>query len=62
MYFWQVGSSFGQVHPTSIGRERKGGDFLSGSQGPSDSGPGQKHSQGNTVVLTVLYGYKYLFA
>ncbi len=47
--FLQVGCSFGQMHPASAGRERKGGVFLSGSQRPSDSGSGQKHSQGNTL-------------
>lgn len=51
VFFWQVGSSFGQVYLASAGRERKGGVFLSGSQGSFDSGPGQKHSQGNMLVL-----------
>lgn len=48
---YKVGVAFGQMYIAATGREWTGGLFLSGSQGPSDSSPGQKRSQGKTHVL-----------
>ena len=47
LFFLQPGSALGQMHSAFVGWKWKSCIFLSGPQGATDTGTGQKYSQGN---------------